>query len=63
MGRRPGSPTRNDSAWTATNEIDRLLASWDDEYLYLAIDGQVSGNSWLLYLDVDPGRAGGPDRT
>ena len=43
-----------DSAWTASNEIDRLLARWDDTYLYLAIDGQVSGNSWLLYIDADP---------
>ncbi|MBK8166860.1 MAG: hypothetical protein IPK64_13035 [bacterium] len=45
----------NDSAWTAANEIDRLLVKWDAEYLYVAIDGQVSGNSWLLYLDVNPG--------
>ncbi|MBM4129528.1 hypothetical protein FJ250_00655, partial [bacterium] len=45
----------NDSAWTAANEIDRLLVKWDADYLYLAIDGQVSGNSWLLYLDVNPG--------
>lgn len=49
----------NDSAWTAANEIDRLLVKWDADYLYLAIDGQVSGNSWLLYLDVDPGSGQG----
>jgi hypothetical protein len=49
----------NDSAWTSANEIDRVLAKWDAEYLYLAIDGQVSGNSWLLYLDVNPGTAVG----
>ncbi len=49
----------NDSAWTATNEIDRLLVKWDAEYLYLAIDGQVSGNSWLLYLDINPGSGSG----
>lgn len=47
----------NDSAWTASNEIDRLTVSWDDTYLYLGIDGIVTGNSWLLYLDVDPGTA------
>lgn len=45
----------NDSAWTSANEIDRLLVRWDSEYLYVAIDGQVSGNSWLLYIDKDPG--------
>lgn len=50
-----------DSDWTSSNEIDRLLARWDAEYLYLAIDGQVSGNSWLLYLDVDPGAGTGAD--
>jgi hypothetical protein len=49
----------NDSAWSSANEIDRLLVKWDADYLYVAIDGQVSGNSWLLYLDVNPGEAGG----
>jgi len=44
----------NDSAWTADNEIDRLLAQWDQTHLYLALDGQVTNNSWLLYIDVDP---------
>jgi hypothetical protein len=48
-----------DSDWTSSNEIDRLLVKWDADYLYVAIDGQVSGNSWLLYLDVDPGSASG----
>ena len=52
-------PDSNDSAWTASNEIDRLLVRWDQDYLYLAIDGQVSANSWLLYLDVDPGSGNG----
>jgi len=49
----------NDSAWTSANEIDQLLVKWDSEFLYLAIDGQVSGNSWLLYLDIDPGSGNG----
>ncbi len=49
----------NDSAWGAANEIDRLLVRWDAQYLYVAIDGQVSGNSWVLYLDRDPGTANG----
>jgi hypothetical protein len=44
----------SDSDWTSSNEIDRLLARWDETYLYLGIDGQVTGNSWLLYIDVDP---------
>lgn len=49
----------NDSGWTSANEIDRLLVKWDAQYVYLAIDGQVSGNSWLLYLDVNPGSGSG----
>jgi hypothetical protein len=49
----------NDSAWTASNEIDGLQATWDSVYLYLAIDGVVSANSWLLYLDVDPDSGNG----
>jgi hypothetical protein len=52
-----------DSEWTTptpgdTNEIDRLYAFWDSTYLYLGIDGKVYNNSWLLYIDADPG---GPD--
>jgi hypothetical protein len=47
-------PDSNDSGWTASNEIDGLHASWDSVYLYLALDGIVSSNSWLIYLDVDP---------
>jgi len=49
----------DDSSWSSSNEIDRLLVQWDSEFLYVGIDGQVSGNSWLLYLDVDPGAGTG----
>jgi len=48
-----------DSDWTAANEIDRLTLSWDEENLYLGVDGIVTANSWLLYLDVDPGSGQG----
>jgi hypothetical protein len=53
-----------DSEWTTptpgdTNEIDRLYAFWDSTYLYLGIDGKVYGNSWLLYIDTDPGGPNG----
>ena len=44
----------NDSEWTASNEIDALYARWDATYLYLAVEGLVTGNSWILYLDTDP---------
>ncbi|MCP4573491.1 MAG: hypothetical protein GY838_14130 [bacterium] len=48
-----------DSAWTSSNEIEALHCTWDDIYLYVAVEGRVDGNSWLLYLDVDPGTANG----
>ncbi|MDD3642933.1 MAG: FlgD immunoglobulin-like domain containing protein [Candidatus Krumholzibacteria bacterium] len=44
-----------DSEWTSANEIDALYVTWDADYLYIALDGIVSGNSWLIYLDTDPG--------
>ncbi|MBU1676880.1 hypothetical protein KKA85_14015 [bacterium] len=52
-------PDSNDSAWTASNELDGLYVAWDADYLYVAIDGIVHTNSWLLYVDVDPGGPGG----
>jgi hypothetical protein len=52
-------PDPGDSAWTASNEIEALHCTWDDVYLYLAVEGRVDGNSWLLYIDVDPGTANG----
>jgi hypothetical protein len=51
-------PDSNDSQWTSANEIQALSMTWDSLYLYLAVDGIVTGNSWILYIDVDPG---GPD--
>ena len=47
-----------DSAWNGTapgdtNEINVLYLDWDDTYLYLGVQGFVSGNSWILYLDTD----------
>jgi len=49
-----------DSQWNAgpediTNEIQALYATWDSTYLYLGLRGIVTGNSWILYLDTDPG--------
>ena len=52
---RKAVPDSNDSGWTSSNEIDALYVTWDDTYLYLALDGIVSGNSWLIYIDTDPG--------
>ncbi len=53
-----------DSQWNAgpsniTNEIQALYATWDSTYLYLGLRGIVTGNSWILYLDTDPGGPNG----
>jgi hypothetical protein len=53
-----------DSGWTTpapadTNEVNALYMTWDDTYLYLGIRGLVYGNSWILYLDTDPGGPNG----
>jgi hypothetical protein len=53
-----------DSDWTTpspgdTNDINALYMTWDSTYLYLGILGIVHGNSWLLYLDTDPGGPNG----
>ncbi len=52
-------PDSSDSAWGTGNEIDQLVMGWDHDNLYLGIDGIVTSNSWLLYIDVDPGTANG----
>lgn len=49
----------NDSEWTSANEIDGIYVTWDSIFLYVAIDGIVYNNSWILYFDVDPGSANG----
>jgi hypothetical protein len=53
-----------DSQWNAsssniTNEIQTIAATWDSTYLYLGMRGVVTANSWILYLDTDPGGANG----
>ena len=53
-----------DSQWTTagpndTNDINGLYMTWDSTYLYLGIEGLLYGNSWLLYIDTDPGGAFG----
>jgi hypothetical protein len=53
-----------DSTWHPTgqplmNELYGLYVDWDADFLYLAVNGQVQGNSWILYLDADPGGPNG----
>jgi hypothetical protein len=52
-----------DSAWNSPgntdNEIQAVYATWDSTYVYLGIRGVATANSWLLYLDTDPGGPNG----
>ncbi|MBD3220335.1 hypothetical protein GF314_03755 [bacterium] len=48
-----------DSEWTSENELERLHVTWDELFLYIGIEGIVHDNSWLLFLDVDPGSGNG----
>ncbi len=52
-----------DSGWSppgeTTNEIQAVYCQWDSTYLYLGIRGVATANSWLLYLDTDPGGPNG----
>jgi len=50
----------DDSGWHPPedpdmNELFGLYADWDADFLYLGVSGQVQSNSWILYLDTDPG--------
>ncbi len=54
----------DDSTWHPAgqplmNELYGLYVDWDADFLYLGVNGQVESNSWILYLDVDPGTANG----
>jgi len=53
----------DDSTWHPVdplmNELYGLYVDWDEDFLYLGVNGQVETNSWLLYLDTDPDGANG----
>jgi hypothetical protein len=54
----------SDSAWhppedPLMNELYGIRVDWDADFLYVGINGQVQSNSWILYLDTDPGGPGG----
>jgi len=42
-----------DSKWSK-GAIDALYVTWDQNNLYLGIQGFVDGCGWLLYMDVNP---------
>lgn len=50
----------DDSAWhppgdPLMNELYGLHVTWDSDFLYVGLNGQVQGNSWIIYFDTDPG--------
>ncbi|MBT3168548.1 MAG: hypothetical protein HN952_04650 [Candidatus Cloacimonetes bacterium] len=44
------SPT--DSFWGEYNDVKQIKATWDENYLYLAVDGCSWGNNVLFFIDI-----------
>ncbi|MBB6062714.1 hypothetical protein HNP65_001166 [Thermosipho japonicus] len=51
----------NDSQWGADNELKQIKVWNNDSYLYLGIDVSVSGNGWLLVMDLGNDTQGATD--
>jgi hypothetical protein len=54
----------DDSGWHPPedpdmNELFGIHVTWDADFLYVGLNGQVQGNSWLIYFDTDPGGPNG----
>ena len=43
----------SDSYWEEYNDVKQIKATWDELYLYIAVDACSWGNSVLLFIDVD----------
>ncbi len=43
-----------DSWWGENNDVNQIKLSWDDENLYVAVDGRCWDNNIMLFLDTDP---------
>ena len=48
------------SNWTSANRLDRLSAFTDADNLYIAIEGTVSDNAIILYVDSKSGGVANP---
>ncbi len=42
----------NDSHWGEYNELTQVRATWDNEYLYLGVDGVCKENNVILFIDI-----------
>ncbi len=47
----------------AGNVITNLYVTWDEDYLYLALQGVETGNKLAILIDVDPGNGTGATTT
>ena len=45
------SPT--DSYWGEYNDIKQIKATWDEQYLYIAVDACSWDNNVMLFIDVN----------
>ncbi len=68
---RPTEYTTNDlrgafsgeGEWAPENVITNLYITWDETYLYVALQGWEQGNKLVVMLDVDPGEGTGATTT
>ena len=42
----------NDSKWGNYNDVRQIKVTWDDSYLYVAVDACSWGNNVMLFIDV-----------
>ncbi len=54
----------DDSEWhppeqPLMNELYGIRVDWDEDFIYIGINGQIQSNSWILYFDTDPGGMNG----
>ena len=52
------------STWGANGTLSNLFVTWDDTYVYIALQAwQASNNKLVVLLDVDPGAGTGATTT
>jgi hypothetical protein len=47
--------TDGDSRWGANNDISRIAATWDENFLYIAIEGSFDSSALMAFLEHDAG--------
>ncbi len=52
-----------EGVWAPENVITNLYVTWDETYLYVALQGWEAGNKLVVMLDVDPGEGTGATTT